>query len=80
MFAMFFLSEYNNILVMSAVFCLLFLGGWALPTFGFESLYTFVGAYSSFVFSFKVIGLSILFIVIRATLPRYRYDQLMSIG
>lgn len=70
-FALFFLGEYSNMLLMSAFSALLFLGGW-LPLFNF-----FPG---SFWFSLKVsIGVTF-FILTRACLPRYRYDQLMNIG
>jgi NADH-quinone oxidoreductase subunit H len=70
-FALFFLGEYSNMLSMSAFSALLFLGGW-LPLFNF-----FPG---SFWFSLKVsIGVTF-FILTRACLPRYRYDQLMDIG
>jgi len=70
-FALFFLGEYSNMLLMSAFSALLFLGGW-LPLFNF-----FPG---SFWFSLKVsIGVTF-FILTRACLPRYRYDQLMDIG
>jgi NADH-quinone oxidoreductase subunit H len=74
-FALFFLGEYNSIIVMSAVFSLLFLGGWS-PLCAFSSL----GVFYSLWFGIKIILCCFLFIVVRATLPRYRYDQLMAIG
>jgi NADH-quinone oxidoreductase subunit H len=72
-FALFFLGEYANMLIMSAFGALLFLGGW-LPLF-----------YLNFIpgtlwFSLKICFGVIFFIVSRATLPRYRYDQLMYLG
>lgn len=70
-FALFFLGEYSNMLLMSAFSTILFLGGW-LPLFQL-----FPG---SFWFSLKVIFGVTFFIVTRAGLPRYRYDQLMAIG
>ena len=70
-FALFFLGEYSNMLLMSAFSTILFFGGW-LPLFQF-----FPG---SFWFSLKVIFGVTFFILTRAGLPRYRYDQLMSIG
>jgi len=70
-FALFFLGEYSNMLLMSAFSANLFLGGW-LPLFNF-----FPG---SFWFSFKVALGVTFFIITRAGLPRYRYDQLMDIG
>jgi NADH-quinone oxidoreductase subunit H len=70
-FALFFLGEYSNMLLMSGFSAVLFLGGW-LPLFSF-----FPG---NFWFSLKIsIGVTF-FIVTRAGLPRYRYDQLMDIG
>jgi NADH-quinone oxidoreductase subunit H len=70
-FALFFLGEYSNMLLMSALSAVLFLGGW-LPLFTI-----FPG---SFWFSLKIsIGVTF-FVITRAGLPRYRYDQLMNIG
>jgi len=68
-FALFFLAEYANIILMSVVFVLLFLGGWS----GF-------GIFSTFLFAVKVVFVLFLFIWVRAMLPRYRYDQLIQIG
>ena len=75
-FALFFLGEYANMLLMSAFSAILFLGGW-LPLINIFPLNFMPG---SFWFSLKVILGVIFFIVTRATLPRYRYDQLMHIG
>jgi len=75
-FALFFLGEYANMLLMSALMSILFLGGW-LPPFNENYLTQIPG---SFWFSIKIILGVIYFIVTRATLPRYRYDQLMYIG
>jgi NADH-quinone oxidoreductase subunit H len=75
-FALFFLGEYANMLLMSAFVSILFLGGW-LP---FSNLYFLNSLPNSLWFSFKLILGVIFFIVTRATLPRYRYDQLMYIG
>nr|AIS38215.1 NADH dehydrogenase subunit 1 [Teslasena femoralis] len=63
-FALIFLSEYSNILLMSMFFSLVFLGG---------DLY-------SFVFFFKLLFVSFLFIWVRGTLPRFRYDKLMYLA
>lgn len=76
-FALFFLGEYANMLLMSAFSSVLFLGGW-LPPFIDNFLFYLVP--SAFWLSLKIIGGVILFIVTRATLPRYRYDQLMYLG
>lgn len=75
-FALFFLAEYSNMLLMSSFAAILFLGGW-LPPFNLFPLYLFPG---SFWFSLKISLGVIFFIVTRATLPRYRYDQLMQLG
>lgn len=70
-FALFFLSEYSNMLLMSAFSTILFLGGW-LPLLSFFS--------GSFWFSLKMtLGITF-FIITRSGLPRYRYDQLMNIS
>jgi len=75
-FALFFLGEYINMIVMSAMVTTLFLGGWLAPfgitIFGYE--------FGIFWFSLKVAFCLFVFIWVRATLPRYRYDQLMRLG
>ena len=73
-FALFFLGEYGNILLMSTTTSILFLGGW-LPPFAFLS---FIPGW--FWLGFKIGIFAVLFVIIRAVLPRYRYDQLMQIG
>jgi len=75
-FALFFLAEYSNMLLMSALSSVLFLGGWQ-PLF---DMFPFNFLPNSLWFSLKVIIGAIFFIVTRATLPRYRYDQLMYLG
>jgi NADH-quinone oxidoreductase subunit H len=75
-FALFFLGEYANMLLMSALTAILFLGGW-LPLFNIFPLILIPG---SVWFSLKIGFFVILFIVMRACLPRFRYDQLMSLG
>ena len=75
-FAMFFLGEYANMILVSAMTTILFLGGY-LPPFGIESL-SFVPGIIWFML--KIGMLLFIFLWIRATLPRYRYDQLMRIG
>jgi len=72
-FALFFLGEYGNILQMSIITSLLFLGGWLAP-FGLSIIP------GSIWLGLKVGLFAILFVIIRAVLPRYRYDQLMQIG
>jgi NADH-quinone oxidoreductase subunit H len=75
-FALFFLAEYSNMLLMSTFAAILFLGGW-LPLFNVFPLYILPG---SFWLSLKIALGAVFFIVIRATLPRFRYDQLMQLG
>lgn len=75
-FAMFFLGEYANMILMSAMTALLFLGGW-LPVLDVWPLNILPG----FVwFSLKIALILFLFLWVRASLPRYRYDQLMFLG
>jgi len=75
-FALFFLGEYANMLLMSSFASILFLGGW-LPLF---NIFPFNVLPGSFWFSIKIAIGVIFFILTRAALPRYRYDQLMHIG
>jgi NADH-quinone oxidoreductase subunit H len=72
-FAFFFIGEYANIILMCSLNVILFFGGWLMPTFC-----NFIPG--TFWFALKVIIMIFLFILVRAMLPRYRYDQLMSLG
>ncbi len=76
MYAMFWLGEYANILLMCAMGSVLFLGGW-LPPLDIEVL-SFIPA--PFWLIFKILFLFILFALVKAIVPRYRYDQLMKLG
>ena len=75
-FGLFFLGEYGNMILMSSMTTILFLGGWLVP-FNFEFL-TIVPGFIWFLI--KVSLLLFVFLWVRATLPRYRYDQLMTLG
>lgn len=75
-FALFFLAEYSNIILMSAVMALLFFGGWQ-PFFNF---FPFTWFPSFLNCALKTMFFVTLFVLVRATLPRYRYDQLMRLG
>ena len=81
-FAMFSLGEYGNMLIMSSCTVIFFLGGWLSPIACPEILTGFFGLsiFNSFWFGVKLCFMVILFVWIRAALPRYRYDQLMSLG
>ncbi len=75
-FALFFLGEYANMILMSAFATILFLGGWLPPL-----QYAIFTAVPGIVwFGLKIAFMLFLFIWVRATLPRYRYDQLMRLG
>jgi NADH-quinone oxidoreductase subunit H len=75
-FALFFLGEYANMILMSAMTTILFLGGW-LPPFGIAALAVVPGVVW---FVLKICAVLFYFIWARATFPRYRYDQLMRLG
>ena len=76
MYAMFWLGEYANILLMCALGSILFLGGWLSPV----NLYPFNIIPSPIWLIFKILLLFILFSLVKAIVPRYRYDQLMKLG
>jgi NADH-quinone oxidoreductase subunit H len=79
-FALFFLAEYANMIVVSSVATTLFLGGWLRPFPSVEAL-AFLDIVPSWVwFLIKSFVFLYIFIWVRATLPRYRYDQLMRLG
>jgi len=79
-FALFFLAEYANMIVVSSVATTLFFGGWLRPFPNIAAL-SFLGLVPGWMwFLIKSFVFLYIFIWVRATLPRYRYDQLMNIG
>ena len=76
MYAMFWLGEYANILLMCALGSILFLGGWLSPI----DIYPFNVIPGAIWLIFKILLLFILFALVKAIVPRYRYDQLMRLG
>ena len=76
MYAMFWLGEYANILLMCALGSILFLGGWLSPI----DIYPFNSIPAPFWMIAKILLLFFLFSIIKAIVPRYRYDQLMRLG
>ena len=76
-FAMFFMAEYVNMITVGCLATLLFFGGWHGPLFGPPLLQSLLPV---FWFSLKIFCFMFLYIWIRGTLPRFRYDQLMAFG
>ncbi|MBH00890.1 MAG: NADH-quinone oxidoreductase subunit NuoH [Candidatus Pelagibacter sp.] len=76
MYAMFWLGEYANILLMCSIGSILFLGGWLSPI----DAYPFNAIPSAVWMITKILLLFILFALVKAIVPRYRYDQLMKLG
>lgn len=76
-FAMFFMAEYLNMITVSCVATLLFFGGWGGPLFGPPLVRSLLPV---FWFALKIFFFMFLYIWIRGTLPRFRYDQLMAFG
>ena len=76
MYAMFWLGEYANILLMCALGSILFLGGWLSPI----NIFPFNVIPSPIWLILKILLLFVLFALVKAIVPRYRYDQLMRLG
>ncbi|MES2179752.1 MAG: NADH-quinone oxidoreductase subunit NuoH [Gemmatimonadota bacterium] len=82
-FSMFFIAEYSNMLTASALMATLFFGGWDIPFTLWDNLAPHTGLktlLTLFSFVIKTLAFVFLFMWIRWTLPRFRYDQLMSLG
>jgi len=76
-FAMFFMAEYANMFTVACLATVLFFGGWSGPVFGPAILQAFLPI---FWFVLKVLAFIFIYIWVRGTLPRFRYDQLMAFG
>jgi NADH-quinone oxidoreductase subunit H len=76
-FAMFFMAEYSNMITVACLATILFLGGWHGPLFGPPLLQAILPV---FWFVLRVFGFLFVYIWVRGTLPRFRYDQLMAFG
>jgi NADH-quinone oxidoreductase subunit H len=82
-FSMFFIAEYANIMTASALMATLFFGGWDIPFTMWDNVapHTFIKTLATFaVFWAKILFFVFVFIWVRWTLPRFRYDQLMALG
>jgi NADH-quinone oxidoreductase subunit H len=82
-FSMFFIAEYANIMTASALMATLFFGGWDIPFTMWDNVapHTFIKTLVTFgVFWVKILFFVFVFIWVRWTLPRFRYDQLMALG
>ena len=79
-FAMFFLAEYMNLILISTLVSIMFFGGWLSPfeSTWFENIFSFVPGFIWL--ATKTLIFIFLFLWLRATLPRYRYDQIMRLG
>jgi len=75
-FSLFFLAEYANMILIAALTALMFMGGWLSP---FEGV-PFIGESSALWLILKMAIIMFIFFWLRATFPRYRYDQIMRLG
>ena len=76
-FAMFFMAEYANMITVACLASVMFLGGWSGPTFGPPIVQSLLPV---FWFAVRVFVFMFIYIWVRGTLPRFRYDQLMAFG
>ena len=79
-FALFFLAEYANMILISALTAVFFFGGWLSPFQGYLPAGVFLAEPSFLWLGLKMSGFLFLFLWFRATFPRYRYDQIMRLG
>ena len=80
-FALFFLAEYANMILISALTAVFFFGGWLSPWQGWPGIgQTLLGQPSFFWLGLKIFAFLFVFLWFRATFPRYRYDQIMRLG
>ncbi len=80
-FALFFLAEYSNIILMCILTSLLFLGGWQAPIeLNLGGIFNYIYVPGALWLSLKTMIFILLFVALRGALPRYRYDQLMRLG
>jgi NADH-quinone oxidoreductase subunit H len=80
-FALFFLAEYANMILIATLTAVFFFGGWLSPFAGYPGVgATFLGDPSFFWLGLKIFVFVFLFLWFRATFPRYRYDQIMRLG
>ncbi|MFB3812734.1 MAG: NADH-quinone oxidoreductase subunit NuoH [Terriglobales bacterium] len=77
-FAMFFMAEYANMFTVACLASILFLGGWNGPIFGFANDSWQAGLLHVFWFALRIFFFLFLYVWVRGTLPRFRYDQLMA--
>jgi NADH-quinone oxidoreductase subunit H len=76
-FAMFFMAEYANMFTVACLASLLFFGGWTGPVFGLPGDSWQAGLLHVFWFGLRIFFFLFLYVWVRGTLPRFRYDQLM---
>jgi NADH-quinone oxidoreductase subunit H len=79
-FALFFIAEYVNMILISALTVIFFFGGWLSPLDGWLPASAWLAAPSFFWFGLKTLVPMFSFLWLRATFPRYRYDQIMRLG